>query len=128
MSEEHVGYTPEDIGPADAAETDPAALTAAEELDEDRLEADPLEAGMDPPERWAEADKYGMTAYEESHPRPLSERLREEEPDVGVAEQEADADMDGEVLDEAVRRGQAADEAGGSMAATIRTPPSERSD
>ena len=125
MSEDHVGYTPEDIGPADSVETDPAALSTAEELDEDRLEVDPLEAGMDPPERWSEADKYGMTPYEESHPMPLSERLAEEEPDVAVTIGR-DEDLDLEVLAEASGRGQAADEAGGSVASTIRTPPSDR--
>jgi hypothetical protein len=127
MSENHVGYTPEDIGPADSAETDPAALSAAEELDEDRMEVDPLEAGMDPPERWSEADKYGMTPYEQAHPRPLSERLREEEPDVGVTTG-GDEDLDREVLAEANDRGTADEEAGGSVASTIRTPPSERTD
>lgn len=55
--------------------------TTAEELDEDRLTADPLEAGMDPPEHWSGADKYGTTPYEEAHARPLEERLAEEEPE-----------------------------------------------
>ncbi len=91
--------------PGEPPETDPAALSAAEGLDEDELAVDPLEKGMDPPERWSEVDKYGMTPYEESHPRPLDERLAEEEPDVtdrspGPAERES-----------------------GSMADTIRTPP-----
>jgi hypothetical protein len=73
---------PQDTGPPDAVEEDAAALSAAEDLDEDRLDADPLEEGMDPPERWSEADKYGMTPYEQSHDRPLDERLAEEEPDL----------------------------------------------
>ena len=47
-----------------AVETDAHATSSAEELDEDRLRVDPLEAGMDPPERWSAADKYGMTPYE----------------------------------------------------------------
>jgi len=127
VSEEHVGYTPEDIKPADPAEHDSAALSTAEELDEDRLEVDPFEAGMDPPERWAEADKYGMTPYEQARPRPLSERLAEEEPDVGLTDG-GDADLDREVLNEAINRGQAADEAGGSIASSVRTPPPDRTD
>jgi hypothetical protein len=74
---------PQDTGAPDQVETDGAALSSAEDLDEDRLQADPLEAGMDPPERWSGVDKYGMTPYEQSHPRPLGDRLAEEEPDVG---------------------------------------------
>ena len=42
--------------------------------------------GMDPPERWSEADKYGMTPYEQAHPRGLDDRLAEEEPDVPEAD------------------------------------------
>jgi hypothetical protein len=62
---------------------DPATpLSSAEGLDEDNLGVDPLEEGMDPPEHWAGADKYGTTPYEESHSRDLGERLREEQPDV----------------------------------------------
>jgi hypothetical protein len=53
----------------DAVETDAHAASSAEELDEDRLRLDPLEAGMDPPERWSGVDKYGMTPYEQAHPR-----------------------------------------------------------
>ncbi|WP_433578403.1 hypothetical protein [Nocardia brasiliensis] len=73
---------PQDTGDPDAVETDPAALNSAEDLDEDRLRLDPQEAGMDPPEHWSGATKYGMTPWEESHPRPLAERLAEEQPDV----------------------------------------------
>ncbi|GLZ28566.1 hypothetical protein Lesp02_07560 [Lentzea sp. NBRC 105346] len=91
---------------------------AAEDLDEDRIRLDPLEAGMDPPEHWSEADKYGTTPYEQSHPRPLDSRLAEEQPD-GTAEIDG---LDGEAQLEAVQRGQAADEAGGSSASTIREP------
>src|SRR3954452_3366392 len=56
---EPVAYAaPQDTGLPDAVERDPAALNSAEDLDEDRLRLDPLEAGMDPPERWSAADKY----------------------------------------------------------------------
>jgi hypothetical protein len=72
---------PQDTGPPDAVETDGAALSSAEDLDEDRLQQDPLEEGMDPPEGWSGADKYGTTPYEQSHPRPLDDRLAEERPD-----------------------------------------------
>jgi hypothetical protein len=130
----------------DAVETDAHAASSAEELDEDRLRLDPLEAGMDPPERWSGVDKYGMTPYEQAHPRGLTDRLSEEEPEVHdaaadglgadaeprseqadeVTERPAasaptdDAGIDAEVLTEASDRGQLADEAGGSVAAVTR--------
>lgn len=131
----------------DAVETDAHAVSSAEELDEDRLRLDPLEAGMDPPERYIGVDKYGMTPYEQAHPRGITDRLAEEEPDVydaaadlhpdadadvrseqgdGVVElsdEDAatdDAGIDAEVLREAGDRGQLADEAGGSVAAVSR--------
>jgi hypothetical protein len=69
MSEERGAYVPQDLD--------------YEGLDEDNLEKDTLEEGMDPPEGWAESDKYGMTEYEQAHPRPLDERLKEERGDVG---------------------------------------------
>jgi hypothetical protein len=82
MTDDRTSATPpQDTGPPDSVETDGAALSSAEDLDEDRLSADPLEAGMDPPEHWSGVDKYGMTPYEQSHPRPLGDRLAEEEPD-----------------------------------------------
>lgn len=131
----------------DAVETDAHAGSSAEELDEDRLRLDPLEAGMDPPERWSGVDKYGMTPYEQAHPRGLTDRLAEEEPDVqdtgdlavgGEAEPRSeqadevavrpaaddptdDAGIEAEALRESRDRGQLADDAGGSLAATSRT-------
>ncbi|MEV0675020.1 hypothetical protein AB0I60_00715 [Actinosynnema sp. NPDC050436] len=128
---------PQDTGPPDAVETDPAALNSAEDLDEDRLKLDPLEAGMDPPEHWSGVDKYGMTPYEQSHPRPLADRLDEEQPDVQPASGEPAAGeqnrddvvsldardaYDAEVHREAAERGQLADEPGGSVAESMRTP------
>jgi hypothetical protein len=91
--------------PGEPPETDAAALSAAEDLDEDELGVDPLEKGMDPPERWSEVDKYGVTPYEEAHPQPLAERLAEEEPDVTDRERDT------------------TERASDSVAGTIRTPP-----
>lgn len=68
MSEERGAYVSDD--------TD-----SFEGLDEDNLQKDPLEEAMDPPEDWAESTKYGMTEYEQAHPRPLDERLAEERSD-----------------------------------------------
>lgn len=83
MTENQESYTPpQDTGPPDAVESDGAALNSAEVLDEDRLAQDPLEEGMDPPEGWTGADKYGTTPYEQRHDRSIDERLAEEQPDV----------------------------------------------
>lgn len=128
-----------DTGPPDPVETDPAALSSAEDLDEDRLGLDPLDRGIEPPERWWGANRYGTTPREESEPAPLDQRLSEEEPDPVAQTQdrtdddyqpESDVtyvggDLDLAVLgqrpdDDAVRRGQAADEAGGSVAEAMR--------
>ncbi|WP_433632314.1 hypothetical protein [Nocardia sp. CA-120079] len=73
---------PQDTGAPDPVESDGTALTGAEDLDEDRLHADPLEAGMDPPQQWTGATKYGTTPWEQAHDRGLEERLAEEEPEV----------------------------------------------
>lgn len=68
MSEERGAYVPQDSDSFEA-------------LDEDNLQHDPLET--EPEEGWAESTKYGMTEYEQAHPRPLDERLKEERSDVG---------------------------------------------
>src|SRR4051794_38083672 len=120
----------------DAVETDAHAESSAEELDEDRLRLDPLEAGVGPPPRGGGVDKYGMTPYEQAHPRGLTDRLAEEEPDVqdtsdldvsGQAEPRSeqaddvtelpvpgdptdDAGIDAEALRESRDRGQLADD------------------
>ena len=115
---------PQATGSPDAVETDPAGLSSAEDLDEDRIRKDPLEAGMDPPEQWSGVTKYGMTPWEESHPRPLADRLAEEQPDVrpeqppgepvyqgdNVVSRDAEDYRESEVRSEAERRGQAADD------------------
>jgi hypothetical protein len=114
---------------------------SAEVLDEDRLALDPLERGVEPPERWAEADRFGVTAREQAEGEPLDDRLAEEEPDVqpeeplerellddSVDEQPEDDFVDeappartaSERLPEAARRGQAADVPGGSVAEALR--------
>jgi hypothetical protein len=114
--------------------------SSAEDLDEDRLRVDPLEEGMDPPEHWTAADRFGTTAAEQRQGQDLEHRLREEEPDItpddGARTDPDDLDAEdpiGELMVEplpdenqhwrdAVARGQAADEAGGSVAEEIRTP------
>ncbi|MBF6168893.1 hypothetical protein IU486_29740 [Streptomyces gardneri] len=135
MTEPNDTYDPpQDTGAPDSVETDPAALNSAEDLDEDRLRSDPLEAGMDPPEHWTGVTKYGVTPWEQAHPRPIGDRLAEEEPDVepsAVPETEdtqklkdITADSDGVPVDHRYEEelGVSADVAGGSVADDIRRP------
>jgi len=119
----------------------PEGHNAAEDLDEDRLRLDPLEAGMDPPERWSPA-----IDHDDAEPRDLDERLGEEEPDTSpppeprdeVDRMEAEGELSGrptdndgetafardfETVPEEARRGQTADEGAGSVARELRTPP-----
>lgn len=123
----------------------------SEDTDEDRLRVDPLEQGMEPPERWSAADKFGNTPAEQREGESLDDRLREEQPDVDEPEppnrpisatpaveldetiDDVEADVDpvapreplGGPHSAAAERGQSADEAGGSVADAIRTPPDE---
>ena len=53
-----------------------------EQFDEDNLRLDPLEEGMDPPEHWAQADKFGNTEREMREGQDLDHRLAEEQPDI----------------------------------------------
>lgn len=145
---EDPGTPPQDTGPPDQVETDPAALNSSEDLDEDRLHVDPQEKGVEPPERWSAADRAEMSPYEEGQDPDIEQRLSEERADVPAPEPperaigetpegELDASIDdvtGDVepivADEPVpeapsastRRGQAADEAGGSVADALRDP------
>lgn len=73
---------PQDTGKPDQVERDPAALSAAEDLDEDRLGTDPLEEGSDAPDRWSAADRYGMTPFEQGQGEDLDRKLDAERPDV----------------------------------------------
>lgn len=121
--------------------TDPEGHNAAEDLDEDRLRLDPLEEGMDPPERWSPA----MDGEHDT----LDERLREEQPERGqrpeprdeVDRMDAAGELSGRPADETgetafardddelsaeARRGQTADEGGGSVARDLRTPHESR--
>jgi hypothetical protein len=133
----------------DAAETDPAALSSSEDLDEDRLRVDPLEEGIEPPERYTFSDRFGTTPSEEREGEPLDDRLRQEQPDIQpdkvpdrpIATTPADqldesiddapADVEPVVPAEPVpqhpvpSQDENADKAGGSVAEAIRTPPEE---
>lgn len=62
-------------------ELDEAYLEKAETTDEDRLGVDPLEEGIEPPEHWSEADRFGTTAYEQAEGESHAQRLAQEESD-----------------------------------------------
>ncbi|RZQ60646.1 hypothetical protein [Amycolatopsis suaedae] len=55
--------------------------TTAEDLDEDRLRVDPLEGGVEPPEHWSAADRFGTTANEQREGESIEQKLAEERPD-----------------------------------------------
>lgn len=141
MSEAHGHPVP------DAVESDPAALNSSEDLDEDRVRLDPLEEGIEPPERYAVSDRFGTTPNEEREGEPLEDRLRQERPDLEPEdpdrpltrpEQRLDDTIDDEpaevaeeplveenfpVPDDEVEENQNADKPGGSVAESLRTPP-----
>ncbi|GAB3467967.1 hypothetical protein [Actinophytocola sediminis] len=68
----------------DAAEQawDPATLNTAEGTDEDELGVDPLEKGIEPPEHWSGADRFGTTPSEQEQGEGLDRKLAAERPDV----------------------------------------------
>jgi hypothetical protein len=67
------------VSDRDAAE--PESLDPSEALDEDELRVDPLEEGIEPPEHWSAADRFGTTPREVREGEPMEQRLAEEVPD-----------------------------------------------
>lgn len=74
--------TPDD--PETVAESE--TLQPSEATDADELATDPLEDGVEPPEGWSGADRYGTTAAEEHEDRALEYRLAEERPEQALAD------------------------------------------
>uniref|UniRef100_UPI003C6E40FC hypothetical protein n=1 Tax=Saccharomonospora viridis TaxID=1852 RepID=UPI003C6E40FC len=137
--------------PQDAVDPILGSAVGAEDLDEDRMQTDPLEEGMDPPEGWSGADRYGTTAREQRDGESLEQRLWQERsetapPSPGAAPGEDRAEVTGAADTEVTevplpegddvgpdevpgrgtgepmsRQGRAADQAGGSMAQAVRT-------
>lgn len=66
---------PEEGGPGDT-------LNPSESTDSDEVRNDDGDIVVDPPERWSEADKFGMTEREEEEGESLDAKLAAEEPDV----------------------------------------------
>ncbi|MEZ0362154.1 hypothetical protein ACAG26_00410 [Mycobacterium sp. pUA109] len=109
----HDESSPYQPDPGDAVNPDVAAGVGAEDVDEERIGLDPLEDGMDPPERWTGSDRFGVSADEQHNGESLEQRLQQEETDVWVDEpQQPEPDLSR----------QHADEAGGSVAEAWRTP------
>jgi hypothetical protein len=67
----------------DRETAEPETLSPSEALDEDELRVDPLEEGVEPPEHWSGADRFGTTPAEIREGESHAMRLAEEEPDVG---------------------------------------------
>jgi hypothetical protein len=62
-------------------------LSPSESLDPDDLKNDGDNDVVDPPEDWAEADKFGTTHSEEREGESLDDRVAEEVPDTPLEEQ-----------------------------------------
>jgi hypothetical protein len=67
------------VSDRDSAESQ--SLSPSEALDEDELRVDPLEEGIEPPEHWSAANRYGTTPREIREGEPMDQRLAEEVPD-----------------------------------------------
>lgn len=112
-------------GPAEGGDYEQVMSAApAEGLDEDTLALDPLEEGIEPPERWAEADKFGVTAAEQRRGETLDQRLAQEEPDPADELHAVGDDQPEEARARAYAEdlGTSADISGGSVAESLREP------
>jgi hypothetical protein len=84
-------------------------LSPSESLDPDDLKNRGDDDVVDPPEHWAEADKFGTTHSEEREGESLDERLAEEVPDVSLEDQPdvpvaaaSDDELTEELVDEVI--------------------------
>lgn len=68
-------------GPDDEPYEDPT-LDASESLVTDDLSADPLDVGVEPPDRYSAAEDFGTTAEEAERGESLDQLLDEEEPEL----------------------------------------------
>ncbi|MEU8134835.1 DUF5709 domain-containing protein [Streptodolium elevatio] len=75
------GKPPGRRGPDDEPYEDPT-LDASESLVTDDLSADPLDVGVEPPDRWSAAERFGTTAEEAERGESLDQLLDEEEPEL----------------------------------------------
>lgn len=70
-----------EVEPDAQAPEDPAALQSAQDLDEDQLDVDPLERGVEPAEHWSQVAESRPTPREQREGDTLEERLAEERTD-----------------------------------------------
>lgn len=77
---------------------DEGVLDASDTLDDDAV-ADPLDVGIEPPDRWAGANRFGTTAAEQRAGESVEQLLGEEEPDVDPYTEDPQDE------DELIRRG-----------------------
>ncbi len=130
---------------SDRDSAEPETLSPSEALDEDDLRVDPLEEGVEPPEHWSAANRFGTTPREIREGEPMDQRLAEEVPDtepepvperplaatpadqLDESVEDAPPDFEPVVADDEVPRRHAdsgpreqADYAGGSVADAIR--------
>ncbi|APU23038.1 hypothetical protein [Actinoalloteichus sp. GBA129-24] len=75
MSERHQPELPQ------PGASDQELLSVSEELDEDELDVDPLEKGVEPPERWSRTTATGVTPREMVEGETLDQRLAAEQPE-----------------------------------------------
>ncbi|GAB3301381.1 hypothetical protein [Parasphingorhabdus pacifica] len=73
--------SPNEVEPDAGAPEDPATLQSAQDLDEDELGADPLEAGAEPAESWSEVAADRPTPREQREGGTLDGRLAAERSD-----------------------------------------------
>ncbi|WP_436771493.1 DUF5709 domain-containing protein [Yinghuangia sp. YIM S09857] len=78
-------------GPDDEPYEDPT-LDASESLVTDDLSADPLDVGVEPPDRWSAAERFGTTADEAERGESLDQLLDEEEPELEPEDIDDDVD------------------------------------
>ena len=70
----------DEVPPSPEEPQDAASLQSAGDLDEDELGVDPMEDGVDLPDRWSAVTQERPTAAEQHEGETLDERLAEERP------------------------------------------------
>ena len=83
-----------DTSYGDEPAEDDGVLEPSDSLDGDDLTADVLDTGIDAGEGYRGATRYGTTADEERRGESLDQLLAEEEPDVGVGDDDEWSDED----------------------------------
>ena len=69
-------------------------LEPADDLTTDDLEDDPLDTGIEPPDRYGASNWYGITEAEARQGESLDQHLAEEEPDVDAEDEDGEESAD----------------------------------